>query len=140
VQTDDPEEKTLKRHFGTWKLDLLHAINSDPHLQPSDVAVALALVKHLSVKTFSAWPSQETLAEITHMSVRNVDKCLKRLRHAGWLQWARGNMQKSNVYSFDEYKVGQEIARMKREDVARKTRRGAVSDLNHSAGQKHRRT
>jgi len=132
----------LKANFGGWKLDLINALNSDPALKPSDVAIAVALTKHLNAGSFEAYPSQETLAEITHMGVRNVTKCLDRLKVTGWLHWSRGSMHKPNVYSFDQLKVGQQIARMKQDDLARRKRnqerRRPIADKNHSSGRKFR--
>lgn len=138
ADADHEAASVLRARFGGWKLDLINALNSDPDLKPSDVCVALALVKHLNIGSFTAYPSQGTLAEITHMTVRNVIKCLERLRAAGWLRWARGNMHKSNEYRFDEHKVGREIARMKQDDKDRaaraRTRRKPRSDMNQSSG------
>ena len=132
------ESRILKATFSSWKLDLIKALVSDPVLKASDVRVALALVQHLNAGSFSAFPSQETLAEITCMTARNVRECLERMRVADWLRWDRGNRHKSNEYEFNEQKIADEVARMKRDEESRRRTRKAKrsrSERNHSSGQ-----
>lgn len=140
MDANEQEARILKATFAGWKLDLISALASDRSLKPADVRVALVLVKHLNQGSFAAYPSQETIAEVTHMTVRNVMKCLDRLKASGWLRWQRGNRQKPNLYEFDDQKVADEVARMKEEDRARskraKSRRKPASEVNHSSGQK----
>ena len=139
-ELDRAEAKLVGRTFASWKLDLIKALVSDRALQPSDVRVAVALVQHLNAGSFSAFPSQETIAAITCMSTRNVRDCLDRLRQAEWLHWDRGNRQKANEYEFDEQKIANEVARMKRDEESRRrsrmAKRSTHSERNHSSGQK----
>lgn len=133
------ESKILKGAFAGWKLDLINALNSKKGMLKSDVCVAVALVKHLNAGSYAAYPSQETLSDITDMSVRNVINCLERLREGGWIRWERGNRHKSNVYEFEEQKVADEIARMKADDRERsrrgRNRKKARPDMQPGSGQ-----
>lgn len=133
------EGRIVKATFAGWKLDLIKALTSDKELKASEVRVALALVQHLNAGSFAAFPSQDTIATIACMSSRHARDCLERLRQVGWLQWARGNRQHANEYEFDEQKVADEVARMKRDEEARRVlRKGrrSMSDRNHSSGQR----
>lgn len=116
------ERRLARGNFAGFKLDLIQALNSHNGLLKSDLSVATALIKHLGIDDLRAFPSQETISDITGMSVRNVIKCLERLRDGGWIRWERGNMHKPNVYEFNEQKAVEEIGRMKDEDDARSRR------------------
>lgn len=133
------EARIIKATFASWKLDLIKALVSDPALKASDVRVALALVQHLNAGSFSAFPSQETLAEIACMTARNVRDCLERMRQADWLRWDRGNRHKANEYEFNTQKIADEVSRMKKDEEARrksrKAKRSPHSERNHSSGQ-----
>jgi hypothetical protein len=133
------EKKLVQASFAGWKLDLIKALCSDRALQPGDVRVALALVQHLNIGSYKAFPNQDTLAEIACMTDRNVRICTDRMRKAGWLRWDRGNRQKSNEYEFDANKIADEVARMKRDEEGRrqqqKQKRSVGSDRNHSSSQ-----
>ena len=133
------ESKILRGAFAGWKLDLTNALNSKKGLLKSDVSVAIALVKHLNAGSYAAYPSQETLSDITGMSVRNVINCLERLRDGGWIRWERGNRHKPNVYEFEEQKVADEIARMQADDKERsrrgRNRKKPGPDMHPSSGQ-----
>ena len=78
--------------------NVIEAMLSDKCLLASDFRVGVALISHLGSATTSAFPSHEKLAELTHMSVRNVINCLERLRDAGWIRWERANRQEVNQY------------------------------------------
>ena len=91
--------------FTSRKLDLINALLVDPRLIPSDFKVAVVLVQFMNSETGMIFPTLETIADIVHMSTRNVEKCLVRLRQAGWLVWKRGNRQMPNVYEFDTKNV-----------------------------------
>jgi biotin operon repressor len=133
------EERFARGSFAGWKLDVVHAIVSDARLQPSDVRVAVAMMRFLSAGDLSLYPSQERLAAITSMSRRNVVDCLSRLKDAGWIVWDRGNRQLSNVYRFDAGTVADQLARVKRdeqENRARRKGRKRSSDVQPAARQK----
>lgn len=142
MASDEPRKMTeagaIKANFAGWKLDVLDAMAGDRALQSGDFRVAFVILQHLNSKTFVAYPSQQTIAAKAGMGERNVDKCLKRLKAAGWLRWERGNRQKSNTYSFDSQFVADAIANMKAE-VERKRQKmvtdKASPELNHSSGQ-----
>lgn len=126
--------------FTSWKLDMINTLLLDPRLQPSDFKVAVAVLQFMNGETGMIFPSQETIAEIVHMTVRNVGKCLKRLRQADWLSWERGNRQMSNRYVFEtknlnlmlEYRTS--IIDNRRERAAR--RRQPRLDRNGSSSHK----
>ena len=135
VNADDQEFQFVRGSFASWKLDAVDAIMSDGQLQASDKVVAVVLLQHLSGKTWRIFPSQTVIGEITHMTARNVRKCLERLRLAGWLRWERGRQRKANEYEFDGEKIAHEVVRMKEEKEARKVRR----ERNHSSAQTEQR-
>jgi len=60
-----------------------------------------AIASHLRPGKTTAWPSRDTLQELTHLSRNTVDRCLRDLRTHGALTWttvttAKG---KGNVYT-----------------------------------------
>lgn len=138
------ERRLVRGEFAGFKLDLIQALNSHKGLLKSDLSVATALIKHLGIESLQAYPSQETLSEITGMSVRNVIKCLERLRDGGWISWERGNMHKPNIYEFNEQKAAQEISRMKEEDAERtrrsRERKRMRPHVNSSSGREQAAT
>ena len=125
--------------FAKWKFDVIRVMLSDARLMASDFRVAVALLQHLGSDAWRVFPSHDLLAAETHMSRRNVIKCLDRLRMAGWLRWDRGHEQRSNEYQFDLDRLASAIAEMKRLEATRKRRPRAVvrrrSDVNHSSHQ-----
>lgn len=136
---DKAEAKFAKGSFASWKLDMLKAIGSDARLKASDVRVALVLFHHLNSSTWLLFPSHETLAELTHMSSRNVVTCLERLRDAGWLQWKRSTSRtESNDYEFLSDQLGEALANLKAEERARQARRSRPAkrapDMKPSSG------
>lgn len=143
---DRAEARLLAGSFAKWKFDVIRVMLSDARLMASDFRVGVALLQHLGSDAWRIFPSQDLLAEETHMSRRNVIKCLDRLRLAGWLRWDRGHEQKSNEYEFDLDRLASAIAEMKRREASRKHQPRAVakrrSDVNHSSHQKtpHMRT
>jgi hypothetical protein len=54
------------------RMDLLHAINANPELSASAVAVALALMSFVNSKTGECFPTFERIAERCHVSKRTV--------------------------------------------------------------------
>lgn len=135
---DEQEARLVNAKFSSWKLDVVDALLSSPELAPSDIQVAILLLQHLNGKTWKIYPSQELVAEITHMSARNVRKRLDQLKNTGWLRWERGHLKKANEYEFSEHKVSEEVARMKAEKAARQRRKKKGvpgAERNHSSGQ-----
>jgi DNA-binding MarR family transcriptional regulator len=117
------EARHVKASFAGWKLDVLDALCADKRLQASDFRVAHVLLQHLNARDWRTFPGQPTIAEITGMSVRNVAKCLARLRDAGWICWERGSHRKSNEYTFSPQTVAEALAAAKAKQAARKARK-----------------
>ena len=95
------QEVETRKSFASWKLDLIDALTVDKRLQASDVRVAIVILQHMNSDSRLAFPSQERIAALSAMKEGNVVKCLNRLKAAGWIEWGRGNRQKSNRYEFN---------------------------------------
>jgi hypothetical protein len=125
--------------FPTWKFKAIAAMGSDARLLASDFRIGVALLQHLGSAAGPVFPSQETLAELTHMTPRNVHNCLERLRVAGWIRWVRGNRQLANDYEFDVEAIDEQIKRAKADERERKSRRAgrrkARSDMKPVSSQ-----
>ncbi|WP_173088941.1 winged helix-turn-helix domain-containing protein [Devosia sp. 1635] len=137
---DRTEAKLVQASFSSWKLDMMKAMAFDPNLHASDVRVAFALLHHLNGATWLLYPSQQTLSDLTHMTVRNVITCLGRLQASGWLHWRRGNRQKSNEYEFIADNLPAALARLKEQEMDRRRGRTRskkpIPDMNYSSHQK----
>ncbi len=141
ADTDYAEEKLVRGQFAGWKLDVAHALATDPELKASDIRVGVAMLRFLNAGTLTLYPSQERLAKLTHMSINNLVSCLNRLKLAGWIKWARGNRQLANVYSFEPNHIAEQIARVKKDEQAHKAnrkRRRPTSDPQPTVGQKQK--
>ncbi len=130
------EAKLVNGSFSAWKHDVIEAMVTDKKLLASDVRVGISILNHVNGGTRQAYPSHAALAAKTHMTARNVIKCLERLRSAGWLEWARGDSRHANTYAFNPQAVADEIARMKADKRRRKELRARAGDMNHSSYQK----
>jgi hypothetical protein len=97
---DDAEQL---RSFTSWKLDLINCMSIDPRLKPSDVRLAIILLRHLNSLNGQCNPSEATLAQQMKASLRTVENCKSSLESAGWLSWRR--TQKSNWYEFHDTHV-----------------------------------
>jgi DNA-binding transcriptional ArsR family regulator len=55
-------------------------------LSDAQVRVAVALADHMNGAGSPAWPSVERLAKLTHRSPRSVQRALRELEEAGWIE------------------------------------------------------
>jgi DNA-binding transcriptional MocR family regulator len=69
----------------------------DSNLDPTAKHVALTLDTYMNSRGL-AWPSRATLAEATGLSVRTVERALKRVSQSGLIIVIRGRGRTSNLY------------------------------------------
>jgi hypothetical protein len=84
------------------RMDLLHAINVDPQLSASAVAVALALMSFVNSKTGECFPTFEKIARRCRVSKRTVATVTRELERGGWIAIERdeGGDREANRYHF----------------------------------------
>jgi hypothetical protein len=61
----------------------------DRRLKPSDFRIAFTIAQHANEKTGKAFPSQETIADLTGISLETVKRSVKLLHQTGWLKIRR---------------------------------------------------
>lgn len=102
------ERQNLRKALATFtshKMDWINAIAEDRRLGPIECRVAVAIGRYVNQKTLKAWPSQETIADKAGgISVRQVQRAVKRLCDTGWLTRERklrigASDHPSNVYT-----------------------------------------
>ena len=71
----------------TWQHQLWDS--TDDRIRASTIAVAAVLVDHANSATCVAWPSLETIAKCSHLSVRTVQRLLSDLEEMGWINYLR---------------------------------------------------
>jgi AraC-like DNA-binding protein len=71
----------------TWQHQLWDS--TDDRIRASTIAVAAVLVDHANSATCVAWPSLETIARCSHLSVRTVQRILSDLEEMGWINYLR---------------------------------------------------
>lgn len=68
-------------------------------LSGADYRVALVVARHLNSHSGQAWPSLQTIADLTGLDPSTVWKSVERLRRAGFLEVTKGGGRKRyNVY------------------------------------------
>jgi hypothetical protein len=84
------------------RMDLLHAINADPELSGSAIAVSLALMSFVNSKTGECFPTFESIAERCRVSKRTVATAVQDLERRGWVVIERdyGGDREANRYHF----------------------------------------
>jgi hypothetical protein len=84
------------------RMDLLHAINADPELSASAVAVSLALMSFVNSKTGECFPTFERIAERCRVSKRTVATAAQDLERRGWVVIERdySGDREANRYHF----------------------------------------
>ncbi len=69
-------------------------------LSGAEAAVAMALLPHINSKTRDAWPSHQTLAELTNREPSTVWRAIQKLEELGLLKIRRGRgRNQSHRYS-----------------------------------------
>ena len=71
----------------TWQHRLWDSV--DDRIRASTIAVAAVLTDHANMETCVAWPSLETIARCSHLSVRTVQRILGDLEEMGWINYLR---------------------------------------------------
>ena len=71
----------------TWQHSLWDS--TDDRIRASTIAVAAVLTDHADMATCVAWPSLETIAKCSHLSVRTVQRILGDLEELGWINYLR---------------------------------------------------
>jgi hypothetical protein len=71
----------------TWQHSLWDSTND--RIRASTIAVAAVLTDHADMATCVAWPSLETIAKYSHLSVRTVQRILGDLEELGWINYLR---------------------------------------------------
>ena len=71
----------------TWQRSLWDS--TDDRIRASTIAVAAVLTDHADMATCVAWPSLETIAKCSHLSVRTVQRILGDLEEMGWINYLR---------------------------------------------------
>lgn len=71
----------------TWQRNLWDS--TDDRIRASTIAVAAVLTDHADMATCVAWPSLETIAKCSHLSVRTVQRILGDLEEMGWINYLR---------------------------------------------------
>ena len=71
----------------TWQHSLWDSV--DDRIRASTIAVAAVLPAHANSATCVAWPSLETIARCSHLSVRTVQRILGDLEEMGWINYLR---------------------------------------------------
>jgi Helix-turn-helix domain len=78
---------------------MLWSILNDPGMTRGDAAVAMYLWDRFDEKKGGAWPSHETLAEVTSQSPRNAHRATERLVTKGYFEVRSGGGRgRSNLY------------------------------------------
>jgi len=77
-------------NFQIAKEGWLKALAACPGLSGADYAVAIAISVHLNSKRFDAWPSLETLAEMTNRDQSTVWRSVRRLKRLTLLEVREG--------------------------------------------------
>lgn len=90
------DDKEQVRSFTSWKLDLLANAAADSAIQPYDFRVLFTIARHVNAESGRTKLSDDTIADETVSTRRNVMRARKRLKRAGWLQWKR--TRSANVY------------------------------------------
>lgn len=87
--------RTVADKFG-W---LRAVLTCSPRPGVYDLAAAIAIASHYSLKRGAAWPSLATISSWCGVEKRNVNRALKRLEMAGFLEVAgRGGPHESRTY------------------------------------------
>lgn len=74
----------------------------DRRLRPSDWRVLTAVSYHADPRGL-AWPSQQTIADLTGLSRQTVNKCIKRLVSCGYLKLLPARRRPSGRFSHRVY-------------------------------------
>lgn len=88
-----PRKYTL---LDQWKF--MRIVASDPNLARCAVSCAFWLVDYFNERLDRAWPSYDTLAELTGSNRRTVITAVKRLVELEYFEVERGNGRRSNYY------------------------------------------
>ncbi|MGV8952821.1 MAG: helix-turn-helix domain-containing protein [Cypionkella sp.] len=140
---DAKERKLALQTFASFKFDMMDAMMVDHRLKPSDFKVGYALLHFMNGSNGDTYPSNETLAEVTGLSMRTILYCLENLRDTGWITWWRGNRQRSNDYDFDIANLGPMQIRRASIDAARhqrKRQKSSAPDTQPIAGRAYQST
>ncbi len=96
------------------RMDLIQAINADPELSASALAVAVALMSFVNSKTGECFPSFENIVARCHVSKRTVSTATQDLECRGWVAIERdsGGDREANRYhfAFDRVRKGGLVA------------------------------
>ena len=84
------------------RMDLIQAINADPNLSASAVAVAVAVMSFVNSKTGECYPPFEQIVARCHVSKRTVSTVTQELECRGWVTIERdeGGDREANRYHF----------------------------------------
>jgi hypothetical protein len=115
--------------FTSRKLDWLKCVCFDRLVQPYDFKVAFVIGQHINQKTLTACLSDETIADESGGSARNVKRSRVRLREAGYISWRR--TRTANVYRLRFEKVSGIFDAIISSRDARKERRKRDGQMGH---------
>ena len=97
-----PATKESRRVHARFQDDWYARLASIPTLPASDLATGLTLMRHMSWKSRQAWPSLDTIAQLTGRNRTTVWRSIKRLKKAGLITAIRVGRGRyaHNRYSF----------------------------------------
>jgi DNA-binding MarR family transcriptional regulator len=98
IYDESPQGKP-NQSWTSRKMDYIDAANH--RLAGGPFKVAVCILQHANQRTEQAWPSQETIAAKTKLSVPTVKRHVRTLRRMGWVEthvvWKDGKTH--NVYT-----------------------------------------
>ncbi len=101
--TDTEDE--AKRKFGSYKLIMVEALNSDASLNWSALKTGLAILKYMNQESVDTYVSQDTLAAQASISRQSVITSIKKLSDSGWItvkQISGGRNNRRYLYRFNQ--------------------------------------
>ena len=84
-----PQGNASNQTWTSRKMDWLTCAVYARDLIPADFKVAFVVMQHVNEKTHECFPSEQTIADKCGLSVRHVQRSLKRLSDKGWLKRRR---------------------------------------------------
>jgi hypothetical protein len=83
---DSKSARKSNQSFTSRKMDWLDAAQYDRRVIPSYFKIAFVIAQHINGETGKGFPSQETIADLTGLSVETVKRAIKRLVAIGYLK------------------------------------------------------
>jgi hypothetical protein len=133
----DGEQAGHNKTATSRKLDWLDALNADPAVRPFAFKVGFAIAKHVNARTGEAMVSDETISDITSISMRHVRAGRELLKARRWISWKR--TRTANVYRLLSTNVNNALDLLiLRRDARRERRAKRMLERHPSASLNHR--